>query len=384
MMDDLLSPPPTNSSALQELETLEKFLKEARFDAIVDATNDILKKIKLNIEKVKNTNEEYFILKFVDFLKRLDAILKSDFSPSIIFMADGKCYSGGLCDLFRNICWLYLLSKLLNCDFKICFTYPFNLSEYLTENEHKWYINREDIINGEAKKIVVASFDFTGGPQKFENTETDTVSSKCFVQTISDLVNKYERILCYFHIKGAKYLHFRETFFELFSPSQKLQNNIDANLKKTSEKFVAAHFRFQKLLGDFKDTVGKTLDDAQKEILIERCINILQEIAEHSGGLKILVCSDSVCFLKAAKNLDFVFTVDGGKDIIKHTAVANDIDDEDLLKLFTDLFLMSYAERIYTVVEGDMYGGCFAKTAALLGQTQYYVVTNGDFERKDY
>jgi hypothetical protein len=381
---------PCESAALQELEVLEKFLKETPRDLIIAAADYIFTRVKFNIEKAQNTNEEYVIPRFFALLKKAETICNSDFSPMIIYMEDQKFSSGGLCDKLCHICWLYLLSKLLNCDFKICFTGPFNLSCYLAENKHKWLINKEDITKSE-KKIAVTSFSFVHSDIKIENMENMVVAPQRFVQAIGGLVNEYERILCYFHINEAMnnvavHAYFKEMFFELFSPSQKLHDSIDANLKKIDGEFAAAHFRFQKLLGDFSEYPlngngnCKTLDEEQKAVLIERCINILQKIAERNNGLKILVCSDSVVFLKAVKNLDFVFVVSGGGDRIKHIAIDQEIDDENILKLFTDLFLMSRAKRIYKVVEGDMYEGRFASTAARLGKTEYWTVKNGIFE----
>jgi hypothetical protein len=89
--------------------------------------------------------------------------------------------------------------------------------------------------------------------------------------------------------------------------------------------------------------------------------------------------------LKAVKKLGFCFyiIVDGDEDGIKHIAYDQNIDDKSVLKLFTDLFLMSYAKKIYKVIEGDMYCGQFAITAAMLGQKQYCVVKNSFFESQD-
>jgi len=304
-------------------------------------------------------------------------------SGTIIYMADENAPLGGLCDRFNTIIWLYLHSVKCKYDFKICHSVPFSLSDYLVPNEFNWEINKEDIARDKTKAFAVISSNFRCPTHKIEGIQSKFVKPEYLFETIDSLVNEYEQVLCYCNCccMGLNQ-YYGETLSILFKPSQKLQATINLNLGKINGDFAATHFRFQALFGDFLEPGSRLLNLDQKITLIMRCASILRQISQmpQNKGLKILVCSDSSTFLKIIGNLlGFVFIVDDYKDIVKHTSHDNCFDEKDGLKVFTDLFLMSRAKRIYKVIESDMYGGNFAITAALLTKVEYHVIKDGVF-----
>ena len=303
---------------------------------------------------------------------------------TLIYMADERIFSGGICDKLSRISLLYLHSRELKANFKIYFDNPFNLQDYLLPNKYDWFINKGDILYNE-NTIAVSSFDYDYAIEKVEGVENKVVAPSVFLQTIHELVKngRYSQILCYFHIPTPNLDEiFRTIFLDLFIPSHNLSNSVTQNLEKIGHNFIAVHFRFQKLLGDFKENPRvhyTVLDKDAQKILIKLCIAHLCEITQNYSnyGMKVLVCSDSSSFLKEAKQFDFVYVVDGYEKGIKHIGQKDEeVDCETTLKLFTDLLLMSYAKKIYSVIDGEMYPSSFARTAALIGGTE--------FERKTF
>ncbi len=51
--------------------------------------------------------------------------------PACIAMVDGEAYHGGLCDRFKGIISLYAYCKCSGLPFRIRYTYPFRLEDYL-------------------------------------------------------------------------------------------------------------------------------------------------------------------------------------------------------------------------------------------------------------
>lgn len=52
-------------------------------------------------------------------------------TPACIAMVDGEAYHGGLCDRFKGIISLYAYCKCSGLPFRIRYTYPFRLEDYL-------------------------------------------------------------------------------------------------------------------------------------------------------------------------------------------------------------------------------------------------------------
>jgi hypothetical protein len=48
--------------------------------------------------------------------------------------------------MIRGMVSMYKISKMLNVNFRICFTVPFCLDEYLTPNRYNWLMPASDII----------------------------------------------------------------------------------------------------------------------------------------------------------------------------------------------------------------------------------------------
>ncbi|MDR0304890.1 MAG: hypothetical protein LBH98_09045 [Chitinispirillales bacterium] len=73
-------PPPPKLLVLQELEVLENFLRETPSHGIAESTNYISEWVKLNIEKIKGTNEEILEPRFAALLENVEKLLMKQIS----------------------------------------------------------------------------------------------------------------------------------------------------------------------------------------------------------------------------------------------------------------------------------------------------------------
>lgn len=74
-----------------------------------------------------------------------DIVIKQLNNKRIVCIYDGKIKSGGLADRLRGIISVYEICKEQNLDFKIVFTNPFKLSNFLVPNETDWKIKEREL-----------------------------------------------------------------------------------------------------------------------------------------------------------------------------------------------------------------------------------------------
>lgn len=78
--------------------------------------------------------------------------------------------------------------------------------------------------------------------------------------------------------------------------------------------------------------------------------------------------SDSITFLEHARKRDFVYVIPG---TVVHMEWTTDASENIYLKSFVDLFMLSYAEKVYLVVGPDMYRSGFAERGAMISGVPY-------------
>lgn len=276
----------------------------------------------------------------------------------IILMIDGRFIHGGLTDRLRGIISIYHYCKEKGIKFYLNYIYPFNLSLFLEPNEYNWEIDTKDITYNKkyAEPIVINDWQLD---VRLHKMYLDKVVSK----------HKGKQIHIY---SNSPFLNnnFRQDFKELFHPSFKLQNKLDEILTSIGESYIAMVFRFQQLLGDFKEAGYKILSKKEQKELIQQCIKKTYELYnKHHPNEIILITSDSTTFLKSiSSELDFVRTIPGK---VVHMDYTSDATNDVYMKSFVDLFILSKAKKIYLLQTGEMYHSGFAKQAAMIKNAPY-------------
>ena len=65
-------------------------------------------------------------------------------NPAYIAMVDGTAIHGGMCDRFKGIITLYAYFKYQNLLFRIRYTYPFRLEDYLSPAVYDWTLRERE------------------------------------------------------------------------------------------------------------------------------------------------------------------------------------------------------------------------------------------------
>ncbi|MCL2597109.1 MAG: hypothetical protein FWD66_05520 [Paludibacter sp.] len=268
---------------------------------------------------------------------------------TLIFFTETGKWHGGFCDRMKGIVSLFHFCLCKNIRFKISYDFPYCLSEFLLPNEYDWIIKKGDISfhRQEAKLMNLI------GDQSIKRLKN--LKPK---QQIHAFANR-NLVLLLNSEYGTNYT-WGELFKKLFKPVEKLQNEINKHLKIINGNYVCAVFRFQNLLGDFKEYNFKALLDNEKSILLEKCKQAVNDLQKREN-CKILVTSDSESFLKELIGLKNVFAFPS--KVVHIDNVAGESQDV-YMKSFLDFFLLSEGVKIFCIGTKEMYPSEFPLYAA--------------------
>jgi len=341
-------------------------------------------KLKL-ISLIKFMPTETLKMMFIDFLYRVKNNLTKNYkndkseanNTSIVFMVDGKKKSGGLAERLKAAVFAYQASRALSVDYKINYTYPDNLSDYLLPNEYNW-LPEENFISYNHKSSIPVIVDVS----IFRHAFGYPLYLVKVLHYMCMKFRKYKQIHLYHNV--APFLgNMANDFHFLFKPSQCLQEAIDIQLNNIGEKFISISFRFANSLGDFED-VYEPLSSEEKNALMETCIQRIEDVYDKNKHFyeKVFVCSDSNIFWREASKLQFTHIIEGET---QHLDLPHKINKPfEHMKQFLEFFMMSKSEKIYFVVEKNMYPhSFFPKFAAIIGDKPYVNVEYGIYKNID-
>ncbi len=272
-------------------------------------------------------------------------------------MLDGRRIHGGLSDRFWGIISTYQYCKKHKIDFKINFTSPYNLEEFLLPNKVNWQINPNEITYGfpSSRPRYLSVF-------SHNRTEMATYCEKVLGQ-------KCHQLHLYTNTRSIQNEEYSKLFNELFKLNPRLENSIYEIRKNLTTDYISITFRFQQLLGDFNEGNFPILKTAkEKRELLQKCLNVVGKLST-DNNCKILVTSDSGTFLKEASKINNVVIIPGKVVHVDFKAESETYKVHE--KSFLDLFLISQATIIYLANFRPLYHSGFPMTAALIGGKKY-------------
>ena len=283
------------------------------------------------------------------------ATAKQSPNKRVICIFDGKTKNGGLADRLRGIVSVYQVSKEQNLEFKIKFTSPFNLSEFLEPNIIDWRITEEELKYNTAVTRLCYIDTLTGS--EYEAKKQRQWFRQEFKKTYKEFHVRTNAIFSY---NGD----YSTLFNELFKPSPKLQSSIEKQKGILGTEYISTSFRFMNLLNDFNETfeLHSKITKEEQNKLITKNVEQLQVLHDKYPNKRILVNSDSTTFLKIAAKLDYVYVIPGN---ITHIDGKNDTDEYSTYeKTFLDFFMIANAEKIYLLRTGQMYNSGYPFAAS--------------------
>jgi len=271
---------------------------------------------------------------------------------------NGHFYSGGMADRFKGAVTAYAWSKVNDADFRIRYIHPFELSAYLEPSEYDWRL-RDGEYSESIRDVRVL---YARGE-----------SGRRLVKLKGDRqIHFYGNMNCLEYMNQTYGTDFKwgELYRELFKPGKRLEECLEVQKKAMgTDDYVSAVFRFQNMLGDFREYSFKSLEDKQeRETLICKCIGALKELSSRWQDSKILVTSDSSTFLSRVSSLERVYVIPGK---VVHIGSETGEDYDVYMKSFVDFYMISQSRHVYCVGTSDMYPSEFPMYAAKINEIPF-------------
>lgn len=281
-------------------------------------------------------------------------------SEIMVFKADGRFPHGGMFDRLKGAISVYAASQCIGRKFRISFTHPFDLRDYLEPNEYDWTIDEVDLAKGwPAAKPVFMYGEFVNPVRLVKRRSCE--SHFYYGYNSLDWLNK----------RYNKNFEFGTLYKQLFKPTARLQKYIDMYKAEIGCKYIVAHFRFMNLIGDsteFKE-INPTLPEVEQQELIEKSLEQLRCLRSEWKQYRIMLCTDSAHFVSiVTEQMPEVYVVPGE---IKHIGTAEDNNDVSTIKMFLDYYLIAEADRVYNFVSNGMWKSAFPEYAAKIGQKPF-------------
>ena len=281
---------------------------------------------------------------------------------TIIFICNGMIEHGGLADRLRGIVSTYALCKDMEVDFRLLFTSPFPLTDYLLPNLYDWRTDPAEVhFNFQYADRVALEIS--------EESEWQAERQYRYLRRCIERAAKPEVHVC----TNAHFSYLRDfhtLFHELFRPAERLEAELAQCQVALGTNYISLSARFIGGLGDFTDTLScGELPAEHKQRLINSCIEAIKHLHEEHPDQHILVCSDSEHFLRVASSLSYTYTYAGE---IHHLDVqATQAGYASYEKTFVDFLLISRATEVCRLDGRWLHSSGFPRMASLIGNRPF-------------
>ena len=298
--------------------------------------------------------EPFFVIRY--YLHKKNADIQN--VPLYVFMADGKMAHGGLFDRLKGLVSIYAIAKIKSKRFAIYFKDPFSLDRFLEPNQYDWRAKDNEIIYSYPHtRPIVAYSEFKNPWRLFKSYHGQT--HFYFGNDILECINQ----------KYGTSFEWTALYHELFKPSDYLMKHVDEIKAEMGAQYFAVHLRFMNLLGDKVESQKDTkLSEEERKELMNSCVSKIEELCS-SMKLRAVVFSDSMIFLQEVnKKLPEAYVVSGNA---RHIGTAGKTTGDENLKLFTDMYLMVDAQKVYSIVGRGLYPSAFPMYSAKIGNKTF-------------
>lgn len=279
-------------------------------------------------------------------------------APMLIFNVTEDFYSGGMADRFKGAVTAYAYCKQRGIDFRIRYIYPFELSDYILPASYDWRLKEGEYV----QCIPDARLMYARAEHGRRLIRLKPSSRQIH------FYGNYNNLDLLNRTAGTDY-KWGELFNDLFRPGPELEKLIAAKKSEIGSEYISAVFRFQNLLGDFKEYGFRSIEEHnRRDELISLCIAGLEVLHAKYPDVPVLVTSDSSTFIQKVSSLPYVFTV-GGKRV--HVGSSSGEAVDTYMGSFVDFFMLAGSRMIFSLGSSEMYPTQFPMYAAKLNDVPF-------------
>lgn len=311
---------------------------------------------------IRQREEEKVRTKISESYQQGEAL--NDYQPYVISMFCGNAPSGGLIDRLRGAVSVYQECVATGRTFKLHFTHPFLLTDYLVPNAYDWTINTDEVtFNPSQSRTLIAS-------SVYDSPQERRMHQELIMQRLKNSKNLQTH--AYTNAAFCYDNGFARSFKELFKPSARLQQHIDKIKAEIGRSYVTVSARFCNCLDDFNEEVYcEPLSATERQELLDSCIAQLQAIKDEHPNDKLVICSDSTTFIEEARKHFDIYTTPGN---ISHIGNDSVHDYEYYERTFLDFYTISGASETYLLNGPHMMKSGFPYAASLVGGKELKVI----------
>lgn len=274
----------------------------------------------------------------------------------IVFCIDGHIHHGGFADRFFGLLQTYALCKIFNLPFKVWYTYPFELQDFLLPAGYNWRISEDNMTwnSKEAKPVVMlGDYDWY---RHFKNIEAKNKQIYLYanVHRLPELNSFYKTAFTY-----------QSLYNELFKPSPYLSFCLESVQDTLPDSYIALCFRHRNLFGDFTEREFKPLDSNAQNELLQKCRAVIEEIVSQNHA--VILTSDSNMFLRQIKDVPNVYTVNRVQKLVHMDYTPNNSKDT-YAQSFIDFYCLGGGNKICRI---GLYDSGFPYLASLCFQKEF-------------
>lgn len=274
-----------------------------------------------------------------------------------VLLVDGKYSHGGFCDRLKGIVSLFHYAQVNNIPFRIDYTYPFKLSDFLLPNQYDW-LSKEGEISRHFADVKYICLVRDPSAKRLLQLNTD---KQIHCHANRDIVEQL-------NVAYQTNYDWSSLFNTLFRPSPELSGLIAHYKELMGTNYISAQFRFINLLGDFKDNRNFILSDDQKESLIEKNLRAVLNLNQQYPNRMIFIATDSITFSERVAQLKNVYTLSGN---IVHIDYIEGETRSVYLRVFLDFYLLAESERIFAIGTKEMYRSEFPLYASKVKEVPF-------------
>jgi hypothetical protein len=296
---------------------------------------------------------------------------KPQSDKKIIFRCNGQGY-GGLGDRLIGLCSSFVLSLILNFEFRIYWTYPVYLEKLFDEKKIKWNSTDYDINDIFCLGHELNLIDFN----VFENK--NILETNVF-QNISHTISIVSNKAFYLYLMKNKLLETRLKQLNITNPEQVIYNcmSILFSLKPdTQSKYNHLLYNFSKYytIGlQIRSFIGEFFDNLDTNKLQSYYKYIEDNYEEYKDNLLIFLCTDSPEIVKhITEKYSYIKFAITGDDIIhleRSTNINNNIKNN--LKLVLEIYALGKTKQLMITKSSN-----FGRLGSLISMKQPYI--NGE------
>ena len=287
------------------------------------------------------------------------------FEPHVVSMFCGNTESGGLVDRLRGAVSTYMVSQQCGRSFRLHFTFPFRLEDYLMPNDYDWRIPPDEVTFAKPQTAIILS-------ETIDDSPAERLQQKqCLTDGMRRSGDRQTHV--YSNAAFCYDQDFAKVFNHLFRPAPRLSLHLDSIRAEIGGAYMTFSARFCNLFDDFNEEVySEPLLPTERDKLLSECMNQMGKVIARYPHLRPVVCSDSIRFINEARQHFDVYSIPG---TISHIGNDGEHQYEYYEKTFLDFFTIYHAEHVCLLCGPRMMQSGFPRAAALAGGRPFELIS---------